>query len=121
MAAPPRLVGAPADEIADIAPALSSAIPWDAFSAAGLIGARELQALRRYDGKPEGVQSALLDEVRERFISAACFSGGCWWFRGRAYAAIVDDRVFFCSRRETTTTTTTTSDRKTPTAAKHTH
>jgi hypothetical protein len=73
-----RLVGAPspgADEMADIAPALSSAIPWDAFSAAGLIGERELQALRRYDGKPEALQATLLDEVRGGRVGLR----GWWW------------------------------------------
>jgi hypothetical protein len=57
-----------ADELADAQRVLDRAgargVPWDTFSASGLLGEREAQALRRYDAKPEALQASLLDEVR---------------------------------------------------------
>lgn len=71
MAAAPRLAGGGppvgADELADVQRVLErdgAGLPWDAFAASRLIGEREAQALRRYDGKPEALQASLLDEVR---------------------------------------------------------
>jgi hypothetical protein len=65
-----RLAGAPppgaTDELSEALAVLDDparAVPWDAFAASRLIGDRELQALRRYDGKPEALQASLLDEV----------------------------------------------------------
>jgi len=72
-----------ADELAEALAVLESpaaAVPWDALAASRLIGERELQALRRYDSKPEALQASLLDEVSVEGRSGRRGVGGaCAW------------------------------------------
>lgn len=66
-AAPPPLVD---DDLSDI---LAREIPWETYVTARLISERDVQLLRRYDKRPEELQSSLLDEVGPSLVEA-CMS-----------------------------------------------